>query len=124
MSLFTECPPLLALPPDYKMYQVQRSFNYYIGKEGSDEVVIVPKGYRTDGASIPKLFWSLIGGPLGKYAPAAIVHDFILEYDMYPRKRCDEIFEEALGVLGVGWFKRKLMYWGVRMYSLFRRKNV
>lgn len=39
----------------------------------------IPKGFVSDGASIPRIFWSplLIGHPLmGDYRRAAIVHDF------------------------------------------------
>ena len=36
----------------------------------------VDKGLHTDGASIPRVFWRLIGSPLmGKYRRACIFHD-------------------------------------------------
>src|ERR1700690_4011848 len=36
-----------------------------------------PIGTRTDGASIPQVFWSVIGGPFeGKYRDASVVHDY------------------------------------------------
>src|SRR3954451_307848 len=35
-----------------------------------------PKGYRTDGASIPWPLWSFVGSPFtGRYVKAAIIHD-------------------------------------------------
>lgn len=38
---------------------------------------LVPKGAVVDGASIPKPFWSIIGGPLeGKYRDASVIHDY------------------------------------------------
>ena len=41
---------------------------------------VVPKGYITDGASIPKIAWSIVGSPYSRpYLYAAIVHDFRYE---------------------------------------------
>ena len=35
-----------------------------------------PKGAKVDGASIPQLFWTPIGGPFeGKYRYASVIHD-------------------------------------------------
>ena len=95
-------------------------FEYHVGSEDSNEVIKIPKGFITDGASIPRLFWSLIGGPWGKYGYAAIVHDFILREKLYPLKKADYIFYEAMGVLGVPKWKRWLMYIGVRVWHGFR----
>ena len=39
-------------------------------------VVQVPKGFVTDGASIPRIFWVYLPRH-GKYTKAAVVHDFL-----------------------------------------------
>lgn len=39
-----------------------------------EDVVVVKGGYRSDGASVPQLFWNLYP-PFGEYLEAAIVHD-------------------------------------------------
>lgn len=45
--------------------------------EAGSHLVQVPASYVTDGASVPRVFWSLVGHPLGKRTlPAAILHDF------------------------------------------------
>lgn len=44
--------------------------------------IIVPKGTRTDLASIPRLLWALLP-PFGKYAFGAVVHDFVYGQRMY-----------------------------------------
>src|SRR6266436_814094 len=36
----------------------------------------VPPGAVTDGASIPRVFWSIAGPFEGKYRDAAVVHDY------------------------------------------------
>jgi hypothetical protein len=115
MSSFTKSPPLLGLPPDYKMFEVQVDFKYYIGSKDSDEVVEIKKGTKTDGASIPKIFWSLIGGPLGPYAPAAVVHDVLYVRGTYKRRKADKTFLEAMAVLKVRWWRRRVMHLGVRI---------
>lgn len=41
----------------------------------------VPAGYRSNGASIPRAFWSIVGGPLdGPYRDASIIHDYYCEH--------------------------------------------
>lgn len=117
MSSFTECPPLIAIPPDYKLYKVQTDFEYHVGAEDSNEIIYVKAGTITDGASIPKFAWSIIGGPLGRYAPAAVVHDECYRRKLYPRKRCDQIFLEAMKVLRIWIIKRLMMYRAVRLFG-------
>lgn len=126
MSSFTRLPQLIALPPKYKLYKVPKSFEYHVGNEESSEIIRIGKGFITDGASIPPFAWPLIGGPLGPYAPAAVVHDWIYKYQLYTRKRCDEIFLEAMEVLGVVWWKRRLMFRCVRIFGFWgwRKKKL
>lgn len=101
---------------------VARAFRYHVGEECSEEVIDVPKGFKTDFASIP---WpaSMFIPKDGDYNQATVVHDYL--YSMlgklpqntytYTRLECDNIFLEAMGVLGVNRFKRKLMYRTVRL---------
>lgn len=42
----------------------------------SFQSVVVPKGFVTDLASIPRVFWSLLR-PDGEYAYSAIIHDYM-----------------------------------------------
>jgi len=117
MSSFTQCPPLVAIPPDYKLYEVQCDFEYHVGFEESIEIIRIPKGFISDGASIPQFAWSLLGSPLGEYSAAAIVHDYCYRYQLYTRWRCDRIFLEAMQVLGVALWKRLTMFWAVRIFA-------
>ena len=82
--------------------------------------VTVPEGFISDGASIPRFFWGLIGSPWSeKYGRAAVLHDFLCLQPNYPRKQADMIFLEAMQELGVSWWLRNLMYWAVRVASYF-----
>ena len=75
-------------------------FEYHIGEYPSKEVIVVPVGFETDFASVPRIFWPYIS-PIDLHAKAAIVHDYCYYYGLYDRKRCDEIFLEALKVLNI-----------------------
>jgi hypothetical protein len=56
----------------------------------------VPAGYTSDGASIPRVFWSVVGAPLsGRYRDAAIVHDYFCEKRSHPWERVHAMFYEA-----------------------------
>lgn len=75
---------------------------------------IVPRGFETDFASVPRGLWNIFP-PFGKYTPAAVLHDYLYRFSKLTRKRCDEIFLECMTALGVPYIKRYLMYWGLRV---------
>ncbi len=115
MSSFTKLPALIAQPPSYKLFKVPNAFEYHVGHESSLDIIYVSEDFITDGASIYQIFWTLIGGPLGPYAPAAVVHDWIYKYQTRTRQEADRIFLEAMGVLGVAWWRRRTMWLAVRV---------
>ena len=120
MSSFTKHPPLQPLP-DGRRFKVMEDFRYYVGKENSDEYVDIPKGYISDGASTPPIFYSIVGGRWGRYGYAAILHDYILQFKLYSYSKADRIMLEAMKVLGVSWWKRHLMYRGLRLWHIFKK---
>lgn len=82
----------------------------------------VPADFVSDGASIPKILWPIIGAPIGnKHLPAAIVHDFLCESacDYEQRLIGDAVFFELLKRCGVAYWRRAAMYCGVRIYARF-----
>lgn len=112
-------------------WKVYKTFIYQIGHKGSNNLVVVPEGFITDGASIPRFLWVFVGHPFAEYAQAAVLHDFLYSRKYFPRKECDEIFREAMGVLGVVALKIMAMYQGVRKFgwipwnrSIRRRKKM
>lgn len=79
----------------------------------TDEIIIVPAGFLTDLASIPRIFQTLF--PVnGRHRSAAIVHDYLFVIQDRPRAAVDKIFLEAMEDCGVGWFQRRAMYLAVR----------
>jgi hypothetical protein len=80
-------------------------------------VIRVKRGYSTDGASIPRLAWRVIGHPWAQYLPAAIVHDILYETEVWKRDMADECFLDLMRWLEVPVLKRSAMYRAVRMFG-------
>lgn len=80
--------------------------------------VAAPQGYVTDFASIPGFAQWMIS-PFGKHSEAAVVHDWLYTLgtkgDRKGRKLADRTFKRALKIVGVGWFRRNIMYLAVRI---------
>ncbi len=77
----------------------------------------IPKDYETNGADIPRIFWSFIPPNKSDILPAVIVHDFLCDKGEY--KKADEYFEECLLVLGVKKIDKYLLVKSVRIYHAF-----
>lgn len=122
------------LKKDY--WVVKKGFIYYLD-DSFTSYVYVPKGYLTDGASVPRMFWNIIP-PWGSYGQACVLHDYLCEHYYYfdglnsftlDRKNVNKIFNDAMKVAEVPTGKRKLIYAGVEAYRMtvnngFERKNV
>lgn len=77
---------------------------------------VVPKGFETDFASVPKIFWNILP-PIGLYAQAAIVHDYLYQTGKVSRAEADEIFREIMKQDGVSFIVRNVMYAAVRIFG-------
>lgn len=64
-------------------------------------------------------FFGQLFPPVDEHAKAAVVHDYCYAEGLYSRKRCDEIFLEAMAVLDVNYIKRYTMYGFVRVFSFY-----
>ena len=61
------------------------------------EVWVAPAGSRVDGASIPRVFWSIIGAPFeGKYRKASVLHDVAYDQQSRPWEDVDRMFYNAM----------------------------
>ena len=114
MSSFTD--PLIVKKLKNMIWVVEREFYYFVGSEDSKESIRVPNGFITDFASVPRPFW-IIFPPDGQYTQAAVLHDYLYYFHLYDRKKSDYIFLEAMKVLEVSWWKRRVMYRAVRMFG-------
>ena len=129
MSSFTS--PLFVEEIGGGNWRIAQEFDYAVGTEDSGIVIGVPAGFVTDFASIPQVLWNILP-PVGKYGKAAVIHDYLYCSGgrvitvpqagralklYYSREQCDDIFREAMEVLGVGRIKRNLMWLAVRAFG-------
>lgn len=81
----------------------------------------IPKNYCFDGASIPRLFWRVIGANTdNKFLIPALIHDILCEHHEYinnDRAFSTNIFNALLSCSGVGRFKRFCMKNSVACYQ-------
>lgn len=79
-------------------------------------ILDIERGFRFDGASIPRFFWRLIGHPFeGSFIVPALCHDCLYASEWLDRGHADEIFLRLLKQYGVGMFKRNSMYMAVAL---------
>ena len=84
--------------------------------------IYIPKGFITDGMSIPKWLQPVIGEPFeGNTLRAAIVHDYLCHCKCETQAFTHGIFREILKLDGVSAWRRKAAWLGVVSYN--RLKN-
>ncbi|TPH93729.1 DUF1353 domain-containing protein [Helicobacter pylori] len=104
-----------------------------------NEVIIsnipIPKGFITDGATIPKLFWNILS-PFGRFFKSCALHDYIclmakLKNNEAPnlkeginiatqyRKRADTLLSLSMKKQGIKLWRRLLIMTNVRTYTFF-----
>ena len=82
--------------------------------------IVVPEGYRTNFASIPRIFQNIIQVN-GKHRRPACVHDFLCDHKKLfgmPQGFADKIFREAMCVVDVEYVESAVMYRMVRRYQI------
>ena len=81
--------------------------------------ITVPKGFITDGASVPNIL-KPIYNPYGKYFPAAVVHDYLysrINDTGINRTLADKIFNFIMKELKIDRSTRRKFYWAVRCFG-------
>ncbi len=109
------------LPPGLQRpkWEVMDGFRYAVGSlDAPTEVIEVPEGFQFDGASVPLPFRILVPMAHPDYIQAAALHDWMLESGLYTRRYCDQVFHEALGVLGMPRLWRGAMFAAVRIGAI------
>lgn len=129
-----------------KLYRLERNFSYTWKmpwrKKGSVLVqrIIIPKGFLYDGASVPRLVWTISGiRPDGLIRAAALVHDYLYRhkgilpegkylylnsnktwhnlYTLWNRKLSDKLFIRIMREAGMKKYKRRIAYIAVRIFG-------
>lgn len=109
----------------YDLFYTDDDMYFEIADRFTKIYLFVPRGFLTDGASIPKPLRGLFK-VWDDYYQAAVFHDYLCEYltiyvDDRPvkisREQADLYFEKIMRFLNINAIKRKLIYTGVHFYS-------
>ena len=83
-------------------------------KDPSGKVWKVPEGYVSDGASIPRVLWSAVGGPLdGAYRDAALIHDFYCDVMEHSWEQTHRVFFDGMITKGLSIAEATKKFWAV-----------
>lgn len=99
---------------DSNRWEIRKEIIVNLITDGSRYVVI--KGFITDLASIPRIFWAILP-PFGKYILAAIIHDYMYKSKQVSRKFADKEFLLRMKEDGVPFLTRNIMYHTVRAFG-------
>ncbi len=127
------------LPISEEDYILDENYAYEWDINGIPQRINIPKGFIYDGASVPRLLWSVSGlTPDGLIRAAALVHDWIYNFEgMLPegsyqyfqdgqwkqvhgkwkRKDADRLFARMMKEANVPKWKRQLAYQAVRWFG-------
>ncbi len=120
-------------------FELVEPFMFQWHDEESTRRITIPKGFVTDGASIPRFCWSLTGLiPTGVHMGAAVVHDWLYQRrgfvnegalevvfrdfntpinEQWTRADCDRMFRRIMQTAGETPWKTQAMYWAVRLFG-------
>jgi hypothetical protein len=115
---------VITMRPEDKLWEVYEECRYT--PDGDTHTLIAPKGYKTDLASVPRIFWAIIASfELSLAAP--VFHDLLYQcagelpegkVEPFPRKKferneADKIFLELMTKANVSRWKREVAYHAV-----------
>ena len=104
----------------YCSYHTYTPTKWKLERSYKREGINVPKEFSWDGVSIPRAFHFVLP-KWGTYSGAALIHDFLYSkqsviYDI-DRKTADKLFLKYMKEDGVGFFRRRSMYYSVRVFG-------
>jgi hypothetical protein len=78
--------------------------------------LVVPSGFSTDGASIPRIFWFTTGTPFSPhYMRGAIIHDYLYQTGTFERKDSDLIMYNFLLADDTSKYNALKIYYALRV---------
>lgn len=93
------------------LLRVQADLPWEIGYLGSGNIVTIPKGFLTDGPSVP--WWGKPFMPMDHMQKPAVLHDFLLTQLEWEKDRVDNEFKIAMKACGVRQPYREIAYLAV-----------
>jgi hypothetical protein len=112
-------------------YILRESWSVAVKCGKRDTLIYVHAGFEYDGASVPRLLWTITGYlPDGLHRAAALAHDFLYQYHgrpplgsvspisaVFTRAMADKAFFDLMKKAGVGLVARWRMYAAVRAFG-------
>ncbi len=110
--------PFVRAFADGENWMLQSPLIYQIARNPAN-IVIVPRGFVTDFASIPQPFKALrdLMPSTERYGIPALVHDYLYWRQDCTREEADNIMEIALKEAGVSLIERRVVHEGLRQFG-------
>ncbi len=80
-------------------------------------ILIIPKGFVTDLASVPRIFWIIIPPSSTKCRKASIVHDWMYVHQYKTKSYADKVFLRELLSKDLFMLQAYIMYWAVKLFG-------
>jgi hypothetical protein len=101
--------------------QPLRNHKFKLIKDVNYRDLTIPKNFRTDGASVPRVFWCIYPPNRTDYLPCAVIHDYLCDRGEY--KKADKYLKECLKEIGASKITIFTFYYAVRIYHKLRYKE-
>lgn len=101
--------------------QPLKNHRYKIIEDIKFKDIVVPKGYRTNGGNVPRVFWFFLPPNESTFLPVYCIHDYLCDLKQY--KKADKYLLEAGKELDTPKFKLYIIYFTVRLYHIIRYKK-
>jgi hypothetical protein len=93
------------------------SGNFVLLEDFAIDDIVIPKGYTTNGANIPRILWSIVPPFKVQNLPAVVVHDWLCDKKEY--KEADLMFKRLLEKFDLEPFKNQMVY-AVKTYHKYK----
>jgi len=80
--------------PQHPVIQTMNNNRVMLWEDYKVDWLVIPEGYMSDGASVPRWLWSIVPPFKPKYMPAVLAHDYLCDKELYTY--ADELFEKIL----------------------------
>lgn len=112
-----ERPHLEPLP--HREFRLIEDFSFGIVYSDDDVTVwfVIPQGFIWNGASIPRIAWSIVGAAPGYFLRASCIHDFAYGTGEVAREIADDIFHQVILLDGARRTQARAMWRAVRMFG-------
>lgn len=82
------------------------------------KAITIPKGFSSDGMSVPRILWPLLSPQFDPCTlEASVCHDWLYASHAVGRKQADTWYREALINAGYGKIKAYIVYRGLRLFG-------